>query len=113
MVAKRGPAKPGAYEEYAICSRKSSHTDAYDQANQDILRYIMQCQTQKREWQVKDDDIEGRYHAHGQGRMSTSGQSHFHESFTVERATLGDLMDDTFVPLLGKKIFWVSLVAMM
>ena len=45
--------------------------------------------------------------------MRTSGQSHFHESFTVERATLGDLMDDTFVPLLGKKIFWVSLVAMM
>jgi len=45
-------------------------------------------------------------------RINTSGQSQRHVSATVERTTCGDFVDDTLVPLLGKKVSLVFIADM-
>ncbi len=58
MVAGCRPAKPGANDQYAIRDGERSHNHADNQANNELLGPVVQRQTQKCQWQVKNSDVE-------------------------------------------------------
>src|SRR5579875_554334 len=64
VIIQSGPAKPGAHYPDAIRYRKDTHRDAYCDTKQELLRPVIECQSQKREWKVKNSNIKKRHDGH-------------------------------------------------